>query len=234
MNKKFLLFIFCFVFVFQPLIAKENQPEKIHLVSLKCDGSQVLWYYFGHSYFEHKSFYYLDVYIEEELPSKIVDENYQREIESDIKVHFKIFYQRDNGRVHVNENAPTRKLSFSASEYELLNGYHERHVMRDFSSKITGYNWFLLHSGFPHSIKINRISLIATWLFDKNRDPSEIIHTKSDYDPYTEFDSYESQCSIAAEGDAEKWEKEINDPLEKLWKKQNQELIEEIREKRKI
>lgn len=229
MNKKFLLFIFCFVFVFQPLTAEENQPEKIHLFSLKCNSSDVPWV------FEPDSTFYLDVFTDEKLPINTADVYLSSTINIDVEVHTEFRYRSsNNGLVYWNKGESIKKLLMGATEYEILFGYHH---MTPFENNYRRYyEWYTNHQFNLHSISIDRTSLVINWKFDKCTDEvcGSIHLWEYNIDPFTEFVYYESQCSIAAEGDGVKWEKEINDPLRKLWKKENQELLEEIREKRKI
>ena len=230
---KKLILISALLFSFKTLgIGGEPIIDNPHLFSLKCDGSEIPWGYWG----ENKN-YYIDVYAD--IDSAKNDEDWSKD-ETNADAY--MFYQSERGPVYWHELGD--KLVYEPDEYLLtykaLKGFwigdHPFQNFNDPDGRRVGYKYFLGHApSGPHSIKVNRLTLEVLWTFDENPTYNRVVWLE-DYGsrPFGELLKFNSKCVIAEEGGAMKWQSEINQPIEEAAEAAREDKRKEILENRKL
>ena len=211
LSKFFYIF---FIFIAQYISADDADVDKSHLFSLKCDGTNIPWLV----HYDAGGDYFIDVYTTKEINFSENDQSWNTEETNDVQIT--IYYQGLHDRVWWFKFLPAR-MSYNPEEYELFNGSHLPSPISEYGSEIDSHSWFDSHSAGPHSIKINRESLQATWL----EDISEERISKSRIDPI-KYSSSISQCSKVKEGDSRLWESKVNTPLDTAIKNNQKDYID--------
>jgi hypothetical protein len=191
----------------------EMEPERNHFFTLRCDSTGIDW-----SVLRSSPFFFIDVYIEDLLNKKeLNDPNYSGwPLEG---VFTEIFFI--NTRVYWHKFLGG-KIAHDLTHYELTNTTHPS----PYPSYYRGvYSWLDFHHGdlHPHSIKIDRTSLEAEFVFHDNP-----ITQEASVRP--KYFSYKTECIKANKGEPQKWQKQINTPMDQ----ENERKRAEIIDKRKI
>jgi hypothetical protein len=205
--------------------AEYHLSDKPHLFSLKCEGIEIPWSFFG----INKN-YYIDVYADIDITNETWKQEYT---DSDLYIFHQTNFGELAGRAYSYRMSFRGLTKVNPSDISFEWDYHSKNPRKLTDERITGHQWELGHRpGDPHSINIDRLTLEATWKFDEN-DSSFIIYRnmpQSLEDPFGELIEYKSQCEIAEKGEPQRWQKEINKPFDDGM----EEYQKEIYEKRKL
>lgn len=205
------------VFIFTIFIATNLwSKEDIHLFTLKCESKGSNWSVLTSS---KNSYFYIDVYINK--PLKEDSSNSMGKRSQDALTT--IYYLRDRVWWHKFVGG---KINYDLTTYELTNTTHPSpYPQIEKGAYDSSYSWIDFHQGslHPHSIVVDRISLEATFVFHDS--PITLDPNKR-----PEYSYHKTTCDKSRKGEPQKWEMEINSPLDESFDKKRKELIK----KRKI
>ena len=207
------------VFIFTIFIATNLwSKEDIHLFTLKCESEGSNW---GVLTSSKNSYFYIDVHLAEPLKDDTKMDHLLGKRSQD--AFTKIYYLDKRVWWHSFVGG---KIIYDLTSYELTNTTHPKPYPQIEKGPYNSlYSWIDFHQGrmHPHSIVIDRISLEATFVFHDNP-----ITLDSKVRP--KYSYHKTKCDKANKGEPQKWEKEINSPLDEAIERKRQEIIK----KRKI